>query len=185
MSSIADPLDFFSFRLLSPHSVHNARARIFNRMRHSRHCMIGISILSDSPRRKFDVMSPHNLYTLLAERLMMFEESLSLPTYNVLYELMTEQMSQQVVYTRHAEPNGMTRLENPSKYKICSRAVYKTISITWMGDHLQFSQLRWSYKGSVKVTFVTLHHNGNEWNTLPFPCYRTFREKCTIKIQFQ
>lgn len=61
-------------------------------------------------------MSPHNLYTLLAERLMMFEESLSLPTYNVLYELMTEQVSQQVLYTRHAEPNGLTRLENPSKY---------------------------------------------------------------------
>lgn len=68
-----------------------------------------------STRRKFDVMSPHNLYTLLAERLMMYEESLSLPTYNVLYELMTEQMSQQVLYTRHAEPNGSTRLENPSK----------------------------------------------------------------------
>lgn len=60
-------------------------------------------------------MSPHNLYTLLAERLMMFEESLSLPTYNVLYELMTEQMSQQVLYTRHAEPNGTTKLENASK----------------------------------------------------------------------
>lgn len=46
---------------------------------------------------------------------MMFEESLSLPTYNVLYELMTEQMSQQVLYTRHAEPNGTTKLENASK----------------------------------------------------------------------
>lgn len=32
-------------------------------------------------------MSPHNLYTLLAERLLLNEETLSLPTYNVLYEV--------------------------------------------------------------------------------------------------
>jgi hypothetical protein len=31
-------------------------------------------------------MSPHNLYTLLAERLLLNEETLTLPTYNVLYE---------------------------------------------------------------------------------------------------
>jgi hypothetical protein len=32
-------------------------------------------------------MSPHNLYTLLAERLLLNEETLTLPTYNVLYEV--------------------------------------------------------------------------------------------------
>lgn len=32
-------------------------------------------------------MSPHNLYTLLAERLLLHEDSLTLPTYNVLYEV--------------------------------------------------------------------------------------------------
>lgn len=69
-----------------------------------------------SKRRKYDVMSPHNLYTLLAERLLMYEESLSLPTYNVIYEIMTEHISQQVLYTRHAEPESHFRLENPSKY---------------------------------------------------------------------
>lgn len=67
-------------------------------------------------RRKYDVMSPHNLYTLLAERLLLYEESLSLPTYNVLYEIMTEHISQQILYTRHAEPESHFRLENPSKY---------------------------------------------------------------------
>lgn len=41
----------------------------------------------DIGRRKYDVMSPHNLYTLLAERLLLNEDSLSLPTYNVLYEV--------------------------------------------------------------------------------------------------
>lgn len=60
-------------------------------------------------------MSPHNLYTLLAERLLMYEESLTLPTYNVLYEIMTENIVQQILYTRHPEPESHFRLENPSK----------------------------------------------------------------------
>ncbi len=66
-------------------------------------------------RRKYDVMSPHNLYTLLAERLLLYEESLSLPIYNVLYEIMTEHISQQILYTRHPEPESHYRLENLSK----------------------------------------------------------------------
>ena len=61
-------------------------------------------------------MSPHNLYTLLAERLLLYEESLSLPTYNVLYEMMTEHISQQILYTRHPEPESHYRLENSSTY---------------------------------------------------------------------
>lgn len=61
-------------------------------------------------------MSPHNLYTLLAERLLLNEDSLSLPTYNVLYEIMTEHISQQILYTRHPEPESHFRLENPSEY---------------------------------------------------------------------
>lgn len=35
-------------------------------------------------------MSPHNLYTLLAERILLNEETLTLPTYNVLYEVSIE-----------------------------------------------------------------------------------------------
>lgn len=62
-------------------------------------------------------MSPHNLYTLLAERLLLYEESLSLPIYNVLYEIMTEHISQQILYTRHPEPESHYRLENPSKFR--------------------------------------------------------------------
>jgi hypothetical protein len=41
-------------------------------------------------------MSPHNLYTLLAERLLLNEETLTLPTYNVLYEVSLEPVAQQV-----------------------------------------------------------------------------------------
>ncbi len=39
-------------------------------------------------------MNPHNLYTLLIERLLQREESLSVATYNVLYEILTENVGQ-------------------------------------------------------------------------------------------
>lgn len=66
-------------------------------------------------RRKYDVMSPHNLYTLLAVRLGAAPEGLTLPCYNALYELLTEHVGQQILYTSHAEPQNHYRLENPSK----------------------------------------------------------------------
>ena len=45
-------------------------------------------------KRKYDVMNPNNLYTLLIEKLLEKEESLSLATYNVLYEILTENVGQ-------------------------------------------------------------------------------------------
>lgn len=77
--------------------------------------LLGFFLSRSTHKRKYDVMSPHNLHTLLAERLLLNEESLSLPTYNVLYEIMTEHISQQILYTRHPEPESHFRLENPSK----------------------------------------------------------------------
>uniref|UniRef100_T1GBA3 DUF4704 domain-containing protein n=1 Tax=Megaselia scalaris TaxID=36166 RepID=T1GBA3_MEGSC len=74
-------------------------------------------------KRKYDVMTPHNLYTLLAERLLLYEESLSLPTYNVLYEIMTEHISQQILYTRHSEPESHYRLENPMILKVVATLI--------------------------------------------------------------
>lgn len=67
-------------------------------------------------RRKYDVMSPHNLYTLLATRLGACGEGLALPVYNALYELLTEHVGQQILYTGHPEPQPHFRLENPSEY---------------------------------------------------------------------
>ena len=51
-------------------------------------------------KRKYDVMNPNNLYTLLIEKLLEKEESLSLATYNVLYEILTENVGQVWSLTR-------------------------------------------------------------------------------------
>ena len=77
--------------------------------------LLGFFLSRSTHKRKYDVMSPHNLYTLLSERLLLNEDVLTIPTYNVLYEIMTEHISQQILYTRHPEPESHFRLENPSK----------------------------------------------------------------------
>jgi neurobeachin len=87
--------------------------------------LLGFFLSRSTHKRKYDVMSPHNLYTLLAERLLLYEESLSLPIYNILFEIMTEHISQQILYSRHPEPESHFRLENPSKKQI----IYNSMNI--------------------------------------------------------
>ena len=60
-------------------------------------------------------MNPNNLYTLLIERLLQREETLTVATYNVLYEILTENVGQQIVQEKHPEPEPQFRLENPSE----------------------------------------------------------------------
>ncbi|XP_054265424.1 neurobeachin isoform X12 [Macrosteles quadrilineatus] len=85
--------------------------------------LLGFFLSRSTHKRKYDVMSPHNLYTLLAERLLLNEETLTLPTYNVLYEIMTEHISQQILYTRHPEPESHFRLENPMILKVVATLI--------------------------------------------------------------
>ncbi|XP_067642069.1 neurobeachin isoform X12 [Eurosta solidaginis] len=85
--------------------------------------LLGFFLSRSTYKRKYDVMSPHNLYTLLSERLLLYEESLSLPTYNILYEIMTEHISQQILYTRHPEAESHYRLENPMVLKIIATLI--------------------------------------------------------------
>jgi hypothetical protein len=65
------------------------------------------------------------LYTLLIEKLL-----LSIATYNVLYEILTENVGQPVLFDKHPEPEPHYRLVNPSIL------VHKLSSIgtgsTWM-----------------------------------------------------
>jgi hypothetical protein len=85
--------------------------------------LLGFFLSRSTHKRKYDVMSPHNLYTLLSERLLLNEDVLTIPTYNVLYEIMTEHISQQILYTRHPEPESHFRLENPMILKVVATLI--------------------------------------------------------------
>ena len=57
-------------------------------------------------------MNPCNLYTLLIERLLQREPALSVATYNVLYEILTENVGQAIQCEKHAEPEPHFRQED-------------------------------------------------------------------------
>ncbi|CAK1542794.1 unnamed protein product [Leptosia nina] len=85
--------------------------------------LLGFFLSRSTHKRKYDVMSPHNLYTLLATRLSACGEALSLPVYNALYELLTEHVGQQILYTSHPEPQPHFRLENPMILKVVATLI--------------------------------------------------------------
>lgn len=74
-------------------------------------------------------MNPNNLYTLLIEKLLQREETLTIATYNVLYEILTENVGQAIIQEKHPEPEPQFRLENPSKTSFVS--VYGE-AISWL-----------------------------------------------------
>ncbi|XP_026328148.1 neurobeachin isoform X4 [Hyposmocoma kahamanoa] len=85
--------------------------------------LLGFFLSRSTHKRKYDVMSPHNLYTLLATRLGASGEGLTLPVYNALYELLTEHVGQQILYTSHPEPQPHFRLENPMILKVVATLI--------------------------------------------------------------
>ncbi|XP_045504943.1 neurobeachin isoform X4 [Colias croceus] len=84
--------------------------------------LLGFFLSRSTHKRKYDVMSPHNLYTLLATRLGASGD-LALAVYNALYELLTEHVAQQVLYTSHPEPQPHFRLENPMILKVVATLI--------------------------------------------------------------
>nr|CAH0107648.1 unnamed protein product [Daphnia galeata] len=85
--------------------------------------ILGFFLARSTHKRKYDVMTPHNLHMLLADRLSIHEDCLSLPTYNVLYEILTEQVTQQILRVRHSEPESHIRLENPMILKVMATLI--------------------------------------------------------------
>ncbi|XP_065556860.1 neurobeachin-like isoform X3 [Artemia franciscana] len=85
--------------------------------------LLGFFLARSTHRRKYDVMTPHNLYMLLAEKILVYEETLTLPTYNVFYEILIEQIRQDLLYARHPEPDHQTRMENPMILKVVATLI--------------------------------------------------------------
>ncbi|KAB1267926.1 Neurobeachin [Camelus dromedarius] len=78
-------------------------------------------ILCFSPflsRRKVEIMHTHSLFTLLGERLMLHTNTVTVTTYNTLYEILTEQVCTQVVHKPHPEPDSTVKIQNPMILKV-------------------------------------------------------------------
>ncbi|XP_072119007.1 neurobeachin a isoform X9 [Mobula birostris] len=69
-------------------------------------------------KRKVEIMHTHSLFTLLGERLMLHTNTLTITTYNTLYEILTEQVCTQVVHKPHLEPDSTVKIQNPMILKV-------------------------------------------------------------------
>lgn len=64
-----------------------------------------------------------NVLTLLTDRLLLHASYLSLATYNVLFEMLIEQMTPLICYTPHEKLTGEERFENPILLKVIANLI--------------------------------------------------------------
>ncbi|NWJ00519.1 LRBA protein, partial [Crypturellus undulatus] len=70
------------------------------------------------PKRKAEVMLGHGLFSLLTERLMLQTSLITMTTYNVLFEILTEQICTQVIHKQHPDPDSTLKIQNPQILKV-------------------------------------------------------------------
>ncbi|XP_004685379.1 PREDICTED: lipopolysaccharide-responsive and beige-like anchor protein isoform X2 [Condylura cristata] len=71
-----------------------------------------------TPERKTEVMLGHGLFSLLAERLMLHTNLITMTTYNVLFEILIEQICTQVIHKQHPDPDSSVKIQNPQILKV-------------------------------------------------------------------
>uniref|UniRef100_A0A8C4X293 Neurobeachin n=1 Tax=Eptatretus burgeri TaxID=7764 RepID=A0A8C4X293_EPTBU len=69
-------------------------------------------------KRKVEIMHTHSLFALLGERMMLNTHTLTMTTYNTLFEILTEQVCTQVVHKQHPEPDSAVKIQNPMILKV-------------------------------------------------------------------
>ncbi|KAK3100612.1 hypothetical protein FSP39_022596 [Pinctada imbricata] len=85
--------------------------------------LLGFWLMRSTHKRKQDSLGPHNLFSLIGERLMLNEQGISKPIYNVLFELLTERMSLETYKERHSEPESHFRIENSAVLKVVATMI--------------------------------------------------------------
>ncbi|XP_006884567.1 PREDICTED: lipopolysaccharide-responsive and beige-like anchor protein [Elephantulus edwardii] len=79
-----------------------------------------------SPKRKAEVMLGHGLFSLLAERLMLQTNLITMTTYNVLFEILIEQICTQVIHKQHPDPDSSVKIQNPQILKVIATLLRNT-----------------------------------------------------------
>ncbi|KRX36623.1 putative neurobeachin -like protein [Trichinella murrelli] len=75
--------------------------------------LFGFFLCRCTSKRKQDTMNPYNLYTLLTDRLLLHATYINVRTYNVLFEILIEKMTSDILDGRHPEPSTNCKFENP------------------------------------------------------------------------
>ncbi|XP_041358388.1 neurobeachin-like isoform X2 [Gigantopelta aegis] len=85
--------------------------------------LMGYFLMRSTHKRKQDAVAPHNLFTLLGERLMLNTNHITMATYNVLFELLTERLSMDILRKKRAEPESHYKIENSAVLKVVATMI--------------------------------------------------------------
>uniref|UniRef100_A0AC34GP20 BEACH-type PH domain-containing protein n=1 Tax=Panagrolaimus sp. ES5 TaxID=591445 RepID=A0AC34GP20_9BILA len=81
--------------------------------------IFGYFICRSTVKRKNEAVNNKNLLSLLADRLLSNSRTISLATYNVLFEILIENMTPEILFVKHEDVNPeLTRFENPPLLKV-------------------------------------------------------------------
>ncbi|XP_052674845.1 neurobeachin-like isoform X3 [Crassostrea angulata] len=85
--------------------------------------LLGYWLMRSTHKRKSEALGPHNLFSLIGERLMLNESTITMPIYNVLFELLTERMTPETCTKKHNEPESSFRIENSAVLKVVATMI--------------------------------------------------------------
>ncbi|CAJ0580841.1 unnamed protein product, partial [Mesorhabditis spiculigera] len=85
--------------------------------------MFGYFLQRSTFKRKQDSVGALNLFSLISDRLLLHAEYLTISTYNVLYEILIEQMNPGHSYAIHNPPTPETKFENPQMLKVIASLI--------------------------------------------------------------
>ncbi|PAV82534.1 hypothetical protein WR25_15898 isoform B [Diploscapter pachys] len=85
--------------------------------------MFGFFLARSTLKRKTDSVYSVNLFSLIAERLLIHTTYLSMPVYNVLFEILVEQMTPNLNYATHQAAKPEWRFENPQMLKVIANLI--------------------------------------------------------------
>ncbi|GMR43276.1 hypothetical protein PMAYCL1PPCAC_13471, partial [Pristionchus mayeri] len=83
--------------------------------------LLGHFLARSTMKRKTEAVGANNALALLSDKLSLHTPHLAMPIYSVLFEILTEKMTPQQMYTDHMPPPRDSRFENPSLLKVISQ----------------------------------------------------------------
>lgn len=85
--------------------------------------LLGFFLQKSTYKRKAENMNTHNLYALMSDRLLVFNDEFPTPLYNTLYEILVEKTVNQVIEHTHIPPDKTHHIENPLIIKVITTLV--------------------------------------------------------------
>ncbi|CAF3634388.1 unnamed protein product [Adineta steineri] len=80
--------------------------------------LFGFFLQRSTIKRKTDSMQPHNLFSILTDRLLLNPNGFTMSTYNILFEILVEKVNGPIVEKRSAEITGDWKIENSAMIKV-------------------------------------------------------------------